>query len=188
MATVLIRSSTLAPIRQKLLAGTRLDAADGVALFECADLLELGELADTARRLRGGDDAVSLGADAHEAETLVTVSYSPGDSTPDRVAQLLRVREQQEETGKFAVCMPVPSGEHPTTGQDDLTMIAVARLLLDNVRHIAADQNGLSMPIAQIALSVGADDLRGGDKAAETLARVVSEAGKVVVRAGDGHA
>src|SRR6059058_995168 len=48
---------TLAPIRGKVLAGERLDL-DGVALLECDDVLALGELADTARRLRGGTDEV----------------------------------------------------------------------------------------------------------------------------------
>ena len=48
----------LAPIREKLEAGERLDFEDGVALMESDDLLALGELADLARRVRGGDDEV----------------------------------------------------------------------------------------------------------------------------------
>ena len=55
---VLDRIETLAPIREKLESGERLDFEDGVALFESDDLLALGELADLARRLRGGDDRV----------------------------------------------------------------------------------------------------------------------------------
>ena len=49
---------TLEPIRDKVEAGERLDFDDGVALMESDDLLGLGELADLARRLRGGDDRV----------------------------------------------------------------------------------------------------------------------------------
>src|SRR5438445_6784322 len=49
---------TLAPIRDKVLAGERLDFDDGVALLESDDVLALGELADTARRMRGGSDEV----------------------------------------------------------------------------------------------------------------------------------
>src|SRR2546423_836382 len=48
----------LAPIREKVEAGERLDFDDGVALMESDDLLALGELADLARRVRGGDDEV----------------------------------------------------------------------------------------------------------------------------------
>ena len=39
-------------------AGERLDLEDGLALLESDDLLALGELADLARRVRGGDDRV----------------------------------------------------------------------------------------------------------------------------------
>ncbi len=49
---------TLEPIREKVEAGERLDFEDGLALFETDDLLALGELADLARRQRGGDDEV----------------------------------------------------------------------------------------------------------------------------------
>src|SRR6266542_1714129 len=55
---LLERTDTLAPIRDKVEAGERLDFEDGVTLMESDDLLGLGELADLARRLRGGDDRV----------------------------------------------------------------------------------------------------------------------------------
>src|SRR5438876_10802732 len=51
-------TSTLEPIREKVEAGERLDFEDGLALLESDDLLAVGELADRARRLRGGDDRV----------------------------------------------------------------------------------------------------------------------------------
>src|ERR671930_2503018 len=49
---------TLQEIREKVEAGERLDFDDGLALFETDDLLGLGELADLARRVRGGGDEV----------------------------------------------------------------------------------------------------------------------------------
>ena len=51
-------TSTLEPIREKVEAGERLDFEDGLALMESDDLLALGELADLARRVRGGGDEV----------------------------------------------------------------------------------------------------------------------------------
>src|SRR5689334_18129167 len=57
MATV-ARFDALAPVREKVLSGERLDLDDGIALLESDDLTSLGELADTARRLRGGTDEV----------------------------------------------------------------------------------------------------------------------------------
>src|ERR1700756_3079441 len=55
---VLDTLDTLTPIREKVLSGDRLDFDDGVALMETDDLLALGELADLARRQRGGGDEV----------------------------------------------------------------------------------------------------------------------------------
>ena len=50
--------TTLDLIREKVEAGERLDLEDGLTLMESDDLLALGELADLARRVRGGDDRV----------------------------------------------------------------------------------------------------------------------------------
>src|ERR1700693_6385078 len=50
--------TTLELIRDKVEANERLDFEDGLALMESDDLLALGELADLARRVRGGDDRV----------------------------------------------------------------------------------------------------------------------------------
>src|SRR5206468_6058949 len=60
MATLRVPGSTdsLEGIRDKVEAGERLDFEDGLALMETDDLLGLGELADLARRRRGGDDEV----------------------------------------------------------------------------------------------------------------------------------
>src|SRR6186997_2072494 len=57
MAT-LARTSTLDSIGEKVDAGERLDFEDGLALLETDDLLALGDLADRARRQRGGTDEV----------------------------------------------------------------------------------------------------------------------------------
>ncbi len=57
MASTLTRT-LIDPVREKVMAGERLDFDDGVALLESDDLLGLGELADQARRLRGGGDEV----------------------------------------------------------------------------------------------------------------------------------
>ena len=51
-------TSTLASLREKVEAGERLDLEDGLTILESDDLLTLGELADAARRLRGGTDEV----------------------------------------------------------------------------------------------------------------------------------
>ena len=53
-----VERSTLDSVREKVEAGERLEFEDGVAILESDELLLLGELADLARRLRGGTDEV----------------------------------------------------------------------------------------------------------------------------------
>jgi aminodeoxyfutalosine synthase len=48
----------LEAIREKIEANERLDFEDGLALMESDDVLAVGELADAARRRRGGSDEV----------------------------------------------------------------------------------------------------------------------------------
>ena len=50
--------SSLERVREKVQADERLDFEDGLALMESDDVLELGALADEARRRRGGTDEV----------------------------------------------------------------------------------------------------------------------------------
>jgi aminodeoxyfutalosine synthase len=57
MATI-DRTSALVAVEEKVLAGERLDLDDGVAILESDDILTVGRLADTARRLRSGTDEV----------------------------------------------------------------------------------------------------------------------------------
>jgi aminodeoxyfutalosine synthase len=48
-----------------------------------------------------------------------------------------------------------------TTGADDLKVIAVARLLLDNIPHVKAYWIMMGLPMAQLALHFGANDVQG---------------------------
>jgi aminodeoxyfutalosine synthase len=316
-----IAIDTLEPIREKVEAGERLDFDDGVALMESDDLLGLGELADLARRLRGGDDRVyfiqnlylnqtnvcrvkckfcafavtqkqgdaytytgeelvddairqreltgfteihmvggesphldfgyyvNVVARLHEALPdvhlkLFTASeihhmtklsgltheqvlrelrdaglgslpgggaeifadrvrrlVAPGKEHPDfwfhthrtahglgipthctmlyghvetyeeRIDHLLRLRDLQDETGGFLAFVPLAfhpentvferRGFRHTTGADDLRVLAVSRLMLDNVSNIKAYWIMMGLPMAQVALHFGANDVQG---------------------------
>ena len=312
---------TLEPIREKVEAGERLDFEDGVALLESDDLLGLGELADLARRMRGGDDRVYFvqnlylnqsnvcrvkckfcafartqkqeGAYTYTADELVESALSqreltgfteihmvggesphvdfgyyvdivsklhralpdvhlkcftaseihhmttlsglsheevlrelqaaglgslpgggaevfadrvrrlvaPGKEHPDewfhihdtahrlgipthctmlyghvetyeeRVDHLIRLREQQDLTGGFLAFIPLAF--HPentvferrgftfSAGSDDLKLIAVSRLMLDNIANLKAYWIMMGLPLAQVALHFGANDVQG---------------------------
>ena len=66
-----VELSVLERIREKLEVGERLDFEDGLALLETDDLLALGELADLARRLRGGTDDVYFAQNLYVNQTNV---------------------------------------------------------------------------------------------------------------------
>jgi len=355
---VLDRTSTLEPIREKVEAGERLGLEDGLALMESDDLLGLGELADLARRQRGGTDEVYFvqnlylnqtnvcrvkckfcafavtqkqeGAYTYTAEQLVedalrqreltgfteihmvggesphvdfsyyveivrqlheampdvhlklftaseihhmtklsgltheevlrelrdvglgslpgggaevfadrvrrlvapgkehpenwfhvhrtahalgipthcTILYGHVETYEERVDHLLRLRELQDETGGFLAFIPLAfhpentvfekRGWKHTAGSDDLKMIAVARLLLDNVPNVKAYWIMMGLPLTQIALHFGANDVQGTvvreeifhaagaetetEQKIDELVRVVQEAGRIPVQ------
>jgi aminodeoxyfutalosine synthase len=357
MAT-LVQQSALDEIREKVEANERLDLEDGLVLMESDDLLQLGELADTARRLRGGGDEVFLvqnlylnqsnvcrvkckfcafavtqkqpgaytytpdelvedalrqreltgfteihmvggesphvgfdyyveivarlhealpdvhlklftASEIHHMTKLSGLSHedvlrelkaaglgslpgggaevfaervrrliAPGKEHPDfwfhthrtahglgipthctmlyghvetyeeRVEHLLRLRALQDETGGFLAFIPLAfhpentvferRGWKHTDGSDDLKMIAVSRLLLDNVAHVKAYWIMMGMPLAAIALHFGADDVQGTvvreeifhaagartetEQKVEELVRFVREAGRIPVQ------
>jgi aminodeoxyfutalosine synthase len=352
------RNQELAEIRDKIVAGERLDLDDGIALLECDDLLALGELADTARRLRGGSDEVffvnnlylnhtticrvkckfcafartskqpdaemwtiddlvakslkireyqefteihmvggenphldfsyytdltralriampdvhlklftaseihhmtKLSGLTHEAvlkeliaagldtlpgggaevfaprvrkiiapgkepgstwiethrtahalglKTHCTMLYAHVETHEERIEHLLTLRDLQDETGGFMAFIPLPfhpentvferRGWKHTTGMDDLKMIAVSRLMLDNIEHVKAYWIMISTPLAQVALHFGANDIQGTvveekiahaagavtptEEKVASLVHVIREAGRIPVQ------
>jgi aminodeoxyfutalosine synthase len=99
-----------------------------------------------------------------------TMLYGHIERPEEVVAHLLRLRALQDETGGFLAFIPLAF--HPAntalagqlagpTAFDDLRMIAVSRLLLDNVPHIKVFWIMVEPKVAQIALSFGADDMDG---------------------------
>lgn len=344
-------------VRQKVEAGERLDLEDGRALFECDDLLGLGELADRARRLRGGDDRVFFArnltlnqtnvcrvkckfcafarsarergaytlspstlaeeaskafelspyselhlvngesphvtfewyldtlralrealpgvhlkcysaSEIHHMSTLSGLDYAqvlgelkeaglgsltgggaeifsprvrksiaPGkepaeawlevnrvahtlgipshctmlyghvETPAERVEHLLRLRQLQDETGGFLAFVPLTVHLENTrlardvasepSADGDLRMIALSRLLLDNIAHVKAYWVSTGLPVAQVALHFGADDVQGTvgreqvfhaagartetEQGVERLVRYIRRAGRVPV-------
>jgi aminodeoxyfutalosine synthase len=73
---------------------------------------------------------------------------------------LLRLRDLQEETGGFTTVTPLlSSGEAPASPIDGLRMVAVSRLVLDNLPHVSANWPALGLSVALLTLQFGVDDL-----------------------------
>jgi aminodeoxyfutalosine synthase len=100
-----------------------------------------------------------------------TMLYGHIEKTHHRVDHLRRLRELQDETGGFTGFVPFafePDGARPVlkgiphaTGFEELRNLAVSRIYLDNFPHITAYWISLGLPLAQISLNYGVDDLHG---------------------------
>ena len=114
---------------------------------------------------------LSIHATAHRLgiRTNATLLFGHLETPAERVDHLIRLREQQDESGGFQAFIALPF--HPAntplkdlpgpTGVDILKTIATARLLLDNIPHIKAYWVMLGPKLTQTALHFGADDLEG---------------------------
>ncbi len=101
-------------------------------------------------------------------KTTATMVYGLGESTEQRVEHLMRIRELQDRTGGFTAFIPWSFQPARTqldrprcSGLDYLRMVALARLVLDNVPHIQAGWVTEGPDLAQLALGYGADDFGG---------------------------
>jgi len=132
-----------------------------------------------------------------------TMLYGHVETMEQRVDHLRQLRALQDETGGFTGFVPfafepgMPALSHigATSAFDQLRNLAVSRIYLDNIEHITAYWLSMGLPLAQIALSYGVDDLHGtimeekvfhmaGAKTpqeltVETLQKIIREAGRV---------
>src|SRR5256714_3307545 len=114
---------------------------------------------------------LALAGKVHAAglKTNATMLYAHIESIEDRVDHLVRLREQQDESGGFQCFIPLafyPPGTQLAhlpgpSGVDSLKTIAVSRLMLDNFPHVKSYWVMLGKRLAQVALHFGANDLDG---------------------------
>jgi len=118
----------------------------------------------------GADAWLGVMEAAHELgmATTATMVYGLGETSEQLVEHLVAVRDLQGHMGGFTAFipwsfqpahtqMPLP----PRTGVDYLRVVAISRLVLDNVPHIQAGWVTEGPDLAQLALSFGADDFGG---------------------------
>ena len=94
-------------------------------------------------------------------ELRLTVDKAPADS---RAGLLLRAAELQDRVGCIQAISPLPmtlSTFRPTTGYDDVKMVAIARLAAPNIPTVQVDWRRYGPKLAQVALTFGADDIDG---------------------------
>jgi aminodeoxyfutalosine synthase len=85
-------------------------------------------------------------------------------SSRDLVTFLSSIAELQRAVAVIRAFAPLPrfvNPEAPSTGYDDVKRVALARLVVSNVPSIQVDWSIYGPKLAQVALTVGADDLDG---------------------------
>jgi aminodeoxyfutalosine synthase len=171
--------------------------------------------ADRVRRLVApGKESPEIWLETHRTAhalgipTHCTMLYGHVETYEERVDHLLRLRALQDETGGFLAFIPLAfhpentvferRGWRHTAGSDDLKLMAVSRLVLDNIAHVKAYWIMMGMPLAAVALHFGADDVQGTvvreeifhaagaqtetEQKIEELVRHVREAGRTPVQ------
>ena len=158
-------------------AASKLAGTVPVTGFSLPDLTRLGvPLRDVAARLRdaglyalsevpvdGSPDATTI-AEARQgglvAERLTVHTY--GDVPAVTLVQ--RAADLQKSAGGFRCFAPLPrvvSPVTPTTGYDDVRLVALARLMTSGIPSIQVDWPLYGPKLAQVALTMGADDVDG---------------------------
>jgi aminodeoxyfutalosine synthase len=136
--------------------------------------------------------------------TNATMLYGHVETLEERVDHLLALRAAQDETGGFQAFIPLafhPANTQladlsPSTGTEDLKMLALARLVLDNFAHVKAYWVMVGLKLAQVSLFFGVDDVDGtiveetitraagaqtGAVSRAELVRIIEDAGRTAV-------
>ena len=98
----------------------------------------------------------------------LTIDQSP---PVDALGLLKDVADLQRAVAVVRAFAPLPQRTNPaapTTGYDDVRRVALARIICDNVPSIQVDWTLYGPKLAQVALTVGADDVDGVSPMDET--------------------
>ncbi|PLX92424.1 MAG: dehypoxanthine futalosine cyclase [Desulfuromonas sp.] len=118
----------------------------------------------------GWKDWAAVMEQAHKLgmRTTATMMFGSKESPGDIVEHLFRVRNIQKKTGGFTAFIPwtfqpdnTELGGETASGVEYLKVLALSRIVLDNVENIQASWVTQGSRMAQVALFFGANDLGG---------------------------
>ncbi|MCE9592852.1 MAG: aminofutalosine synthase MqnE [Planctomycetes bacterium] len=127
--------------------------------------------AETYHLKISGDEWLAIAKKVHHAglRSNCTMLHGHIETIEERVEHLDRLRKLQDETHGFQTYIPLSF--HPDnsemadvpgpTALDELRELSVGRLMLDNIPHVKAYWILMDVPVAQLALAYGADDVDG---------------------------
>jgi len=135
-----------------------------------------------------------------------TMLYGHIEPLEQRVDHLRQLRELQDETGGFTGFVPfafepnttILAHVKPASAVEQLRNLAASRIYLDNFDHVTAYWVSMGLPLAQVSLNYGVDDLHGTimeekifhmagaktpqEQTVQTLEHVIREAGREPVQ------
>jgi aminodeoxyfutalosine synthase len=168
--------------------------------------------ADVRDELCRGKESAAEWLDVHRlwhkmgGRSTATMLYGHVETLEQRVDHLRQLRELQDETHGFTGFVPFAFEPQTTilahvksaSAVEQLRNLAVSRIYLDNFDHLTAYWVSMGLPLAQVSLSYGVDDLHGTimeekifhmagaktpqEQTVETLEHVIREAGREPVQ------
>ena len=136
-----------------------------------AEIFEPSVRSQLCEHKADGAEWLKIHRAAHDAglRSNATMLYGHIETAEHRIDHLLQLRNLQDETGGFQTIIPLAFHPDNTrlshiprpSGIMDLRTMAMCRIMLDNFAHVKAYWIMLTMKIAQIAQSYGADDIDG---------------------------
>jgi aminodeoxyfutalosine synthase len=176
-----IKAFTAIEIRHLALRVFHLSIHDTLRLLREAGLGSMtgggAEIFDASVRdqICRGKETAAEWLDAHRTwhkmggRSTCTMLYGHIETLAQRVDHLRQLRELQDETTGFTGFVPfafepqttVLSHIKAASAIEQLRNLAVSRIYLDNIDHLTAYWVSMGLPLAQVSLSYGVDDLHG---------------------------
>jgi len=140
----------------------------------------------------------------HGMKSSATMTFGMGETKKEQIEHLSVIRGVQDRTGILRAFIPWSfspahtgmSDIEPATGMEYLKLVAIGRIFLDNITYIQAGWLTEGLKLAQLALTMGANDM-GGILMEETVVkatgvktkanvdefiRIIKNAGKIPVQ------
>ena len=138
--------------------------------------------------------------------TNCTMLFGTIETLEDRITHLEKLREQQDESGGFQCFVPYPflpdrsrlPEAQLACSSEVVRMVAVSRIMLDNIPHIKAYRMNFGDHLASLCLTAGADDIDGTvgheeimheagsktstDTGVEGLSQIIESVGSIAVK------
>jgi hypothetical protein len=152
------RAAGRAPVTGFSLADLEAAGAPIVGQLKGAGLAAVGDA--PIDRLRDPDAALSMADDAGLAVLRLTVERAPASVRQSMLDLAGSLTARWRSIQAFAPLPRLIGGDAPSTGYEDVRIVALARLLVD-VPHVQVDWSLYGPKLAQVALTFGGNDVDG---------------------------